>query len=71
LTDIVRDKEVRARKYKKCDAYWLLVIVDSVNPAQDQEWPKRCGHLEGKRVISIEEHVEKYVRPDLPVGRVD
>ncbi len=26
---------------------------------EDQEWPKRCGHLEGKRVISIEEHVEK------------
>jgi len=26
---------------------------------EDQEWPKRCGHLDGKRVISIEEHVEK------------
>ncbi len=26
---------------------------------EDQEWPKRCGHLEGKRVIPIEEHVEK------------
>ncbi|MHC4139933.1 MAG: isocitrate lyase/PEP mutase family protein [Planctomycetota bacterium] len=26
---------------------------------EDQEWPKRCGHLEGKRVISIEEHAEK------------
>ncbi len=26
---------------------------------EDQEWPKRCGHLEGKRVISMEEHVEK------------
>ena len=26
---------------------------------EDQEWPKRCGHLEGKRIISMEEHVEK------------
>ncbi len=26
---------------------------------EDQEWPKRCGHLEGKRVISTGEHVEK------------
>ncbi len=26
---------------------------------EDQEWPKRCGHLEGKRVITMEEHVEK------------
>ncbi|MBD1936791.1 oxaloacetate decarboxylase [Microcoleus sp. FACHB-68] len=26
---------------------------------EDQEWPKKCGHMEGKRVISAEEHVEK------------
>lgn len=37
LVDIVRDKEVRSKKYKKCDVYWLLVIVDFINSAQDQE----------------------------------
>ncbi len=26
---------------------------------EDQEWPKKCGHFEGKRVISMEEHIEK------------
>lgn len=26
---------------------------------EDQAWPKRCGHMEGKQVISAEEHVEK------------
>ncbi|MBT7210511.1 MAG: isocitrate lyase/PEP mutase family protein [Candidatus Scalindua sp.] len=26
---------------------------------EDQEWPKRCGHLQGKRIIAMEEHVEK------------
>lgn len=26
---------------------------------EDQEWPKKCGHMEGKRLISLEEHVEK------------
>ena len=26
---------------------------------EDQEWPKKCGHLEGKRIIPMEEHVEK------------
>ncbi|MBM4437437.1 MAG: oxaloacetate decarboxylase [Actinobacteria bacterium] len=26
---------------------------------EDQEWPKRCGHLEGKRVIRAEDHVQK------------
>lgn len=26
---------------------------------EDQEWPKKCGHFPGKRVISLEEHVQK------------
>jgi len=26
---------------------------------EDQEWPKKCGHFEGKRVIAMKEHVEK------------
>jgi methylisocitrate lyase len=26
---------------------------------EDQEWPKKCGHFEGKRVIAMDEHVEK------------
>ena len=26
---------------------------------EDQEWPKKCGHFEWKRTITMEEHVEK------------
>lgn len=26
---------------------------------EDQVWPKRCGHMTGKQVISCEEHVQK------------
>ena len=26
---------------------------------EDQQWPKKCGHFEGKRVIPAEEHVSK------------
>ena len=26
---------------------------------EDQEWPKKCGHFEGKRVIAAEDHVAK------------
>ncbi|WP_288657220.1 oxaloacetate decarboxylase [uncultured Duodenibacillus sp.] len=26
---------------------------------EDQVWPKRCGHMEGKQVISAEEHAQK------------
>lgn len=46
---------------------------------EDQEWPKKCGHFEGKRVISMEEHIEKiraavYARGDsglVIIGRTD
>ena len=37
LEDIVREKEGKSQQYKKCDAYWLLVIVDWTDRAQDQE----------------------------------
>jgi len=26
---------------------------------EDQEWPKRCGHFAGKRVIPMRDHVQK------------
>ena len=26
---------------------------------EDQEWPKKCGHFEGKQVISMQEHIGK------------
>lgn len=26
---------------------------------EDQEWPKKCGHFEGKRLVSVDEQVEK------------
>ncbi|MGY6275443.1 isocitrate lyase/PEP mutase family protein [Methylomonas sp. MgM2] len=36
---------------------------------EDQHWPKKCGHFEGKQVISVDEQVEKikaavYARAD-------
>ena len=26
---------------------------------EDQVWPKRCGHMKGKKVVSMEEHVQR------------
>ncbi|HKA29990.1 MAG TPA: isocitrate lyase/phosphoenolpyruvate mutase family protein [Candidatus Binatia bacterium] len=26
---------------------------------EDQEWPKRCGHLEGKRIVPLDEYLPK------------
>lgn len=39
------------REYEKAGAAAILF--------EDQEWPKRCGHMAGKRVVSKEEHVQK------------
>lgn len=31
---------------------------------EDQEWPKRAGHMRGKEVISMEEHAAKVLNTD-------
>jgi hypothetical protein len=37
LKEIIKGKENRSQKYENCDTYWLLVVVDCINRAQDQE----------------------------------
>ncbi|MGH8562646.1 MAG: hypothetical protein ACREXW_00620 [Gammaproteobacteria bacterium] len=37
LSDIIRTKENKVKEYTNCDAYWLLIVVDFWDPAQDQE----------------------------------
>jgi hypothetical protein len=37
LRAIIKGKEEKSRQYKRCDAYWLLVVVDFFDFAQDQE----------------------------------
>ncbi len=37
LIKIVKDKEKSSKQYEPCDSLWLLVIVDFMDRAQDQE----------------------------------
>lgn len=37
LSEIIRAKEAKSVQYRPCDAYWLLVVVDFMDRAQDQE----------------------------------
>jgi len=37
LKKIVEEKEKQAGNYRPCDEYWLLISMDFMNPAQDQE----------------------------------
>lgn len=41
LQAVVNEKTAKASKYQHCDRYWLLVVVDFMDPAQDQNlvWP--------------------------------
>ena len=41
LQAVVNEKTAKASKYQPCDCYWLLVVVDFMDPAQDQHlaWP--------------------------------
>jgi hypothetical protein len=52
VREVVADKIEKAKEYRSCDAYWLIITVDFWNPAQDQdiEWPVGelvdCGPFE-------------------------
>lgn len=37
LRAIVSTKEAQSKCYQRCDAYWLVVVVDFIDRAQDQE----------------------------------
>ncbi|HUI77515.1 MAG TPA: hypothetical protein VLY24_06350 [Bryobacteraceae bacterium] len=37
LNEIISEKEKKAQRYAQCDAYWLLIVVDFIDPAQEQE----------------------------------
>lgn len=37
ITAMVAEKTKKASKYAPCDEYWLLLVIDFFDPAQDQE----------------------------------
>ena len=41
LAEVLEDKHQKLRSYEPCDAYWLLLVVDFADSAQDQDigWP--------------------------------
>ena len=51
-TEIIAVKEAKAKEYTSCDAYWLLIVVDFLDPAQDSEI--RIDGFEGFRSTVFE-----------------
>lgn len=37
LAGIIREKSDKVKDYETCDAYWLPIVVEFIDPAQDQE----------------------------------
>src|SRR3989442_1367695 len=54
--------EMVATAKRVCGSVKIPIIIDAGAAGmflEDQVWPKRCGHMKGKRVIPVEEHVQK------------
>lgn len=64
LTEIVRQKEAKVRGYSNCDEYWLLVVVDFMDAAQEQEIQVERLAIESdlfERIIVYKPHFEHVV----------
>lgn len=72
VAQIVATKEERLSDYSPCDAYWLLIVADFSDPAQDQEitWPIECAPINTsyERVIIYKPQFAQWT--DIPVQRV-
>jgi hypothetical protein len=42
----VREKEAKSSEYEECEAHWLLIVVDGMDAAQEQEIRLDNPHLE-------------------------
>lgn len=73
VAQVVADKEELLANYKKCDAYWLLLVVDFIDSAQDQEliWPEDGVSLKTsyERVIIYKPQFAKWI--DVPIEPVE
>ncbi len=61
----LEDKHEKIGQYSACDEYWLLLIVDMMDPAQDQEidWPLGGSRLRSrfKKVLIYKPQFRRYL----------
>lgn len=72
VREIVQKKNEKISGYIHCDSYWLLLIVDFMDSAQDQEieWPTDEAPIECKyeKVIIYKPQFKRY--SDIPVNHI-
>lgn len=73
VADLLTVKELRLQEYERCDAYWLLLVVDLMDSAQDQEidWPLTQPALSTsfERVILYKPQFARWT--EVPLVRTD
>jgi len=62
-TDLPVDADIDTGYGNALNVYWTVKNFARIGVAgvrlEDQVWPKRCGHMEGKSIIPLEEMVSK------------
>ncbi|HEY8540958.1 MAG TPA: isocitrate lyase/PEP mutase family protein [Pseudothermotoga sp.] len=62
-TDLPVDADIDTGYGNALNVYWTVKNFAKIGVAgvrlEDQVWPKRCGHMEGKSIISVDEMVNK------------
>lgn len=62
-TDLPVDADIDTGYGNALNVYWTVKNFAKVGVAgvrlEDQVWPKRCGHMEGKSIISTQEMISK------------
>lgn len=72
VKEIVQKKNEKISEYKDCNCYWLLLVVDFMDFAQDQEldWPEDEPHIESRyeKVIIYKPQFKRYL--DIPINQI-
>ena len=72
VREIVQQKNEKISQYRPCQSYWLLLIVDHMDFAQDQEidWPESESPIECKfeKVIVYKPQFKRFT--DIPVRHI-
>lgn len=74
LAEIIKEKEKKTQEYAVCDKLWLLIIIDYINLAQDQEIMNmhipEIGSDVFDKVILYKTGIEQ-IREVMPVNKIE
>ena len=74
VESVATAKQEKLAQYQPCDAYWLLLVVDFIDPAQDQEiqWPDQDPQFASafEKIIIYKPQVAEWIEVPLDQARL-